>query len=48
MPDFSFLGFIHYDEKILEADLDNTSSFELNKELMKEVQIIAEKMVNSE
>lgn len=45
MPDFSFLGFIQYDEKILEADLDNTSSFELNTELMKEVEMIAEKMV---
>lgn len=46
MPDFSFLGFIQYDEKILEADLDNTSSFELNAELMEKVEIIAEKLVN--
>ncbi|GAI50562.1 unnamed protein product, partial [marine sediment metagenome] len=44
MPDFSFLGFIRYDEKILEADLNNTSSLELNTELMEEVERIAEKM----
>lgn len=48
MPGFSFLGFIQYDEKILEADLNNASSFELNTELMKEVEMIAGKMVNSE
>jgi len=45
MPDFDFLGFIRYDEKILEADLNNTSSLELNTELMGEVEKIAEKIV---
>ena len=44
MPDFNFLGFIHYDEKILEADLNNTSPFEHNTELMEEVEKIAEKI----
>jgi len=46
MPHFSFLGFIQYDEKILEADLDNTSPLEDNAGLMEEVGIIATKMVN--
>ena len=45
MPDFNFLGFIQYDEKILEADLNNTSPLESNIELMKEVGIIVEKIV---
>jgi len=45
MPDFSFLGFIRYDEEILEADLSNTSPLESNRELMEEVERIAEKMV---
>jgi len=45
MSDFDFLGFIHYNEKILEADLNNTSPFELDTELMEEVAKIAEKMV---
>lgn len=46
MPDFSFLGFIQYDEKILEADLNNISPLESNAELMEKVEIIAEKLVN--
>jgi len=45
MPHFNFLGFIQYDEKILEADLDNTSPLELNTELMEEVEEIADKIV---
>jgi len=45
MPHFNFLGFIRYDEKILEADLNNTSSLELNTELMEEVEKIAEEIV---
>jgi CO dehydrogenase maturation factor len=45
MPDFDFLGFIHYDEKILEADLNNTSPLELNTELMQEVEKIVTKIV---
>ncbi|GAG44315.1 unnamed protein product, partial [marine sediment metagenome] len=45
MPDFDFLGFIRYDEKILEADLSNISPLESNTELMGEMEQIAEKMV---
>jgi len=45
MSDFDFLGFIHYNERIMEADLNNTSPFELDTELMEEVEKIAEKMV---
>ncbi len=45
MPRLNFLGFISYDEKILEADLTNTSPFETNTELMKEVENIAGKIV---
>jgi CO dehydrogenase maturation factor len=48
MPDFDFLGFIHYDEKILEADLSNTSPLESNTELMEEVEKIATKAMESE
>ncbi|MCK4418371.1 AAA family ATPase [Candidatus Aerophobetes bacterium] len=44
MPHFNFLGFIRYDEKILEADLNNTSPFETNTKLMEEVENIAGKI----
>jgi len=45
MPDFDFLGFIQYNEKIFEADLANTSPFEVNIGLMKEVKKVAANMV---
>lgn len=46
MPDFDFLGFIGYDEKILEADLANTSPFEADIGVMEEVEKIATKIKN--
>jgi len=45
MPHFNFLGFILYDEKILEADLDNTSPFGMNTGLMGEVKKIVAKIM---
>lgn len=47
MPHLNFLGFISYDEKIIEADLANTSPFEMNTALMEEVKNIAEKITES-
>ena len=44
MPDFKFLGFIPYEEKIVEADLANVSFFNLNKDILPEIKKIAEKM----
>jgi len=44
MPDFRFLGFIPYEEKIVEADLTNVSPFDLNKDILPQIKKIAEKM----
>jgi len=44
MPDFQFLGFIHYEEKIVEADLANVSPFDLNKGILPEIKQIAGKI----
>ncbi len=44
MPHFQFLGFIPYEEKIVEADLANVSPFDLNKDVLPQIKEIAEKM----
>lgn len=44
MPHFNFLGFIHYEEKIVEADLANISLFDLNKDILPEIKKIAGKI----
>jgi len=44
MPDFRFLGFIPYEEKIVEADLANVSPFDLNKDILPEIKQIAGKI----
>jgi len=44
MPGFQFLGFIPYEEKIVEADLANVSPFDLNKGILPEIKKIVEKM----
>ncbi len=44
MPDFQFLGFIPYEEKIVEADLANVSPFDLNKGILPEIKQIARKI----
>ncbi|GAH70961.1 unnamed protein product [marine sediment metagenome] len=44
MPDFQFLGFIPYEEKIVEADLANVSPFDFNKDILPQIKKIAEKM----
>jgi CO dehydrogenase maturation factor len=44
MPDFRFLGFIPYEEKVVEADLANVSPFNLNKDFLPEIKKIAQKM----
>jgi len=44
MPDFRFLGFIPYEEKIVEADLANVSLFDLNKGILPEIEQIAGKI----
>jgi len=41
MPDFRFLGFIPYEEKIVEADLANVSPFDLNKDILPQIKKIA-------
>ncbi len=44
MPDFEFLGFIPYEEKIVEADLANVSPFDLNKDILPVIKRIAGKI----
>ncbi|MFQ6067374.1 MAG: AAA family ATPase [bacterium] len=44
MPEFQFVGFVPYEEKILEADLANASPFDLNKDILPQIKQIAKKI----
>ena len=46
MPDFDFLGFIPFRSEIIEADLDGRPPFETDKEGLKAVGDMIEKLEN--
>jgi CO dehydrogenase maturation factor len=48
MPDFEFLGFIPYDQSIIEADLAGSPLINLSRKVMEEVKSIAARLSNSE
>jgi CO dehydrogenase maturation factor len=48
MPDFEFLGFIPYDQSIIEADLASSPLISLSQKVMGEVKSIAARLGNSE
>jgi len=48
MPDFEFLGFIPYDQSIIEADLAGSPLINLSQKVMEEVKSIAARLNNSE
>jgi CO dehydrogenase maturation factor len=48
MPDFEFLGFIPYDQSIIEADLAGSPLINLSQKVMEEVKSIAARLGNSE
>jgi CO dehydrogenase maturation factor len=48
MPDFEFLGFIPYDQSIIEADLAGSPLINLSQRVMEEVRSIAAQLGNSE
>ncbi len=48
MPDFEFLGFIPYDQSIIEADLAGSPLVNLSQKVMEEVKSIAARLNNSE
>ena len=48
MPDFEFLGFISYDQSIIEADLAGSPLINLSQRVMEEVRSIAARLSNGE
>ena len=42
--DVGFLGFIPYDEKIMEADLKNVPPYELSPQTLEEIKKVVEKL----
>ncbi len=44
LPDFEFLGFIPYDDNIVEADLQNLPPFELSHQALEEIEKMVEKI----
>ncbi len=45
MSDFKFLGFISFDEAIIEADIKNCSIWEKGKQFRKEIGVIAKNLI---
>lgn len=45
LPDFSILGFLPYDETLLDADLKGISAFDLDSEFKRELEAIRGKMI---
>jgi len=48
MPDFEFLGFISYDQSIIEAELAGSPLINLSQRVMEEVRSIAARLSNGE
>jgi len=44
LPDFEYLGFIPYDEKIIEADLKNIPPYELSQHVLIEMKKVVKKL----
>jgi CO dehydrogenase maturation factor len=47
LPDFNILGFLPYDETLLDADLNGISPFDLDSEFKRELGTIRSKMIES-
>ena len=47
MPDFEFLGFIHYDQDIIEADISNVPLAQSSPKVMSQAKNIAARLSNS-
>ena len=45
LPDFNILGFLPYDETLLDADLNGISAFDLDSEFKRELEVIRGKMI---